>query len=126
MKLSSYNKINIIFLLIILLVIFYSAIYTADEGNHFIKSACTVKPCASTGLSRAFSEIIRLNFESALTFNRNSLSVFLFFAIQFLLRILAIILINKQVVKINRLIIMDSTVSIILYIITFRGIIFNI
>ncbi|MGM0531981.1 MAG: hypothetical protein ACQER7_11585, partial [Bacteroidota bacterium] len=40
------------------------------------------------GLSRAFSEMVRLNFKEAKDYNENSLEVFAFFFIQLLLRII--------------------------------------
>ena len=67
------------------MIFIYSGIFSAEKENHPIKSACktiTGEPCKSTGLSRSFSEIVRFKFESAKSYNKFSIKIFLFFLIQ--------------------------------------------
>ncbi len=123
-SLSNYNKINIVFIAVILSIFAYSFIFTPEKNNYPIPSACKVKPCKSTGLSRAFSKIVRLEFNEAKKFNINSLSVFSFFFIQLFFRILTIIILQKQIFKDKFVLIFDIIFSISMYLVTFRNIIF--
>ncbi|HBF87547.1 MAG TPA: hypothetical protein DDX39_02805 [Bacteroidales bacterium] len=124
-----YLLINIIFAGVIILIFIYSGIFSAQENNHPIKCPhyeLTGKQCPSCGISRSFSEIVRLKFESAQTYNQNGIGVFLFFFIQLGMRIgfglLTIIYSSKK----RTLIFIDSFVSIILFLWTFwEFIIFN-
>ena len=122
-----YNKINFIFAGIILLIFIYSGIFSTNGIKHPIKSACIEtyrKPCVSTGLSRSFSEIVRLNFRKASEYNKNGISVFLFFFIQFFLRIIISFIYTKNIISKKSLIFIDICISIILFIFTFRNLIF--
>ena len=119
---QDYRIINFIFVGLIAFVFIYSGIYSAKECNYPIHSACVDVNCASRGLSRAFSEIVRFNFESALRYNKYSLLVFSFFAIQFVLRF-AVIAFLKTKIKIQQIIIVDIVFSITLFIVTFKNII---
>ncbi|OFX27872.1 MAG: hypothetical protein A2X08_04155 [Bacteroidetes bacterium GWA2_32_17] len=118
---ESYIIINIIFAGIILLVIIYSGIFSAQKANHPISSYCPNQPCASTGLSRSFSEIVRFKFESAKKYNSNGLAIFLFFFIQFWLRILFSIIYHKNKTSFKTIIITDSTISLILFFFAFKN-----
>jgi len=120
---NNYKIINLLFAGIFGMVFLYSGIFSAQKNNHPIPSACVIKPCASTGLSRAFSEIVRLNFNSAKKYNKNAISIFIFFLIQFILRFIIIKLLNKNNVK--TLLFYDITFSIIFYIYSFSGLIFT-
>lgn len=122
---SAYNKINIIFIFVILLVITYSVVFTPENNNYPIQSACKVKPCKSTGLSRAFSKIVRFDFKKALEYNKYSLQVFSFFLIQFFLRIFTIFILHKRILKDKFVMIFDIGISVILYLFTFKGLIFS-
>ena len=105
------------------MVFIYSYIFTPDKNNYPIHSLCVLQPCASTGLSRAFSEIVRLNIDKALVYNANSLKIFSFFLIQLFLRVaVSVIYINKLISK-SYLIITDSVISILLFIILFKSLI---
>jgi len=119
---DSYITINIIFAGIILLIIVYSGIFSAEKDNHIIKSACveiTGKPCKSIGLSRSFSEIVRLRFESAKQYNPHGLRIFSFFFIQFFLRLGIIVLIIKELIKKEIILYLDVIASILLFLVTF-------
>jgi hypothetical protein len=119
---KNYRLINLLFAGIFGMVFLYSGIFSAQKNNHPIPSACIVKPCASTGLSRGFSEIMRLNFTSAKKYNYNSIPIFLFFLIQFFLRLfLSKILTQKNAII---LLITDLLFSTTLYIYCFSGLIF--
>ncbi len=83
----SYIAINFAFIIIILLIIAYSFAYR--DSNHIVPALLTEKTGIippSKGLSASFSEIVRGNFNEALSINHYSLRVFAFFAIQLLLR----------------------------------------
>jgi hypothetical protein len=123
-----YHIINLCFAGIILLIFMYSGIFSADKNNYPIKSACEIikaEPCPSSGLSRSFSEIVRLEFESARSYNEHSLNIFTFFLIQLVLRGLVSILVYFKRNRISQIIIIDSLISISLYIYCFRGILFD-
>jgi hypothetical protein len=121
---ESYIAVNIIFAGIIVLIIIYSGIFSAQKNNHPIPSGCIVQPCASTGLSRSFSEIVRFRFESAKKYNVNGIPVFLFFFIQFWFRLLFSWLYFKFSNRQRTIIITDSVFSVILFTIAFWNFIF--
>jgi hypothetical protein len=119
---DSYLIINIIFAGIIILIFIYSGIFTAEADNHFIKSACLEiagKPCKSIGLSRSFSEIARLKFDSARDYNPYGLKIFSFFFFQLIFRFLFSFLILKSIGKRNFIIYTDILISILLFFVTF-------
>jgi hypothetical protein len=119
---DSYITINIIFAGIIFLIFIYSGIFSAENDKHFIKSACieiTRKPCKSIGLSRSFSEIVRLDFKSAEKYNPYGLKVFTFFFVQFILRFGVTFLIAKDFFKREKILYVDVVVSILLFLLTF-------
>ncbi|PLX13506.1 MAG: hypothetical protein C0597_11600, partial [Marinilabiliales bacterium] len=73
-----YHIINSIFAGIIMLIFIYSGIFSAEKNNHPIKSSCAEiqgHPCKSEGLSRSFSEIVRLRFDTAKFYNENGIRV---------------------------------------------------
>jgi hypothetical protein len=122
-----YHIINLYFAGIILLIFMYSGIFSADKNNYPIKSACKImtgEPCASSGLSRSFSEIVRFNFKSAKAYNKHGLSIFAFFLLQFIFCILVSVLVQVKRNQINKIIVIDSLISISLYIYCFKGILF--
>ena len=67
----------------------YSLFYSPDEDRYpvpCIHEKLTGEPCPSCGLSHAFSLIVRGRVDEALTWNSQSLRVFIFFALQLLMR----------------------------------------
>ena len=93
MKLSSsrraYFAVNAIFAGVILLIMGYSAFYSPDTGQYpvpCIHEKLTGEPCPSCGLSHAFSLIVRGRISEAMEWNSTSLRVFLFFAVQLVMR----------------------------------------
>jgi len=73
-------------------------------------------------MSRAFSAIVRLQFDQARKLNPSSLEVFAFFFVQMWLRVLFFIL-NGRGVKQKPLIITDVSLSLLLFISCFKDLI---
>lgn len=85
-----YFLINIILAGVILLIMGYSFFYSPDEENYpvpCVHEMITGEPCPSCGLSHAFSLIVRGRIDEALQWNSQSMRVFLFFALQLVMRI---------------------------------------
>ncbi len=121
-----YHIINLCFAGIIIMIFIYSGIFSAEKENHPIKSACktiTGEPCKSTGLSRSFSKIVRFKFESAKSYNKFGIKIFLFFLIQLFLRFITSLIVHYKIITQKRLVFMDSLVSSGLYLFCFWGII---
>jgi len=88
---NSYIKINIIFTGIIIVIFIYSGIFSPQKSNHPIPSGYSLvagESTKSTGLSRAFSSIVRFEFDQALNYNSESLRVFSFFLFQLVFRVI--------------------------------------
>lgn len=125
-SLDAYIKINLLFAGIIIAVIIYSGIFSA-QNEHPIKCAHfeqTGVPCETCGISRSFSEIIRFDFQSAKDFNRNGIPIFLFFIIQLVFRILLSLVYARKWIRQRNVIILDGIISLALFIITFKNLIF--
>lgn len=108
------------------MIFIYSGIFSAEKDNHPIKSTCEIltgQPCESTGLSRSFSEIVRFKFESAKSYNKYGIKVFLFFLIQFFLRIIVSFLLHNKIFRLKTLVVTDTLISTGLYLYCFWGII---
>ena len=119
---ESYLIINLIFVVIIGLIIAYSAVFSAEKNNYIIKSACVEiadKPCKSIGLSRSFSEIVRFRFASAEKYNPNGIKLFLFFILQMIFRIIFSAFFVKFNSYKNLIISIDIILSILLFLLTF-------
>lgn len=102
----------------------YSALFSPDLGNYpvvCIHETILGEPCPSCGLSHAFSLIIRGRPGEALDLNSYSLRVFLFFALQLLLRVgLSFIYLKETNVRTrNGLIATDSVITAIMFLIAF-------
>lgn len=86
-RIDSYKRINIIFIVLIMFIFFYC--YVSRFLNFGIHSFCEGMPlsyCKSRGLTRAFSQILNLNFEQAIAFNPYSIKIFSFFLAQLIAR----------------------------------------
>jgi len=117
-----YLKINLIFGVFLLLLFIYSLSFSARVHNHPIPSfysKITGEKSISSGLSLSFSEIIRGNFKRAQEYNIYGLRIFLFFLVQFLLRFLFSYLYGYELLPGNYIVISDSILSVILFIICF-------
>ncbi len=122
LKNEPYIVINLVFAVIIILVFIYSAIFTPEKENYpvaCIHEKITGQPCISCGLSHSFSLIVRGKIEEAREWNAYGLRVFLFFGLQLLMRSGFSILYLSNWNAGRKLIIFDSAVSLMLFIITF-------
>jgi hypothetical protein len=124
---ESYIRINLILAGIIACIMLYSGIFSAEKENHPIPclyTKLTGVTCPGCGLSRSFSAMIRGEFVKAKIYNSNGPKIFIFFAIELILRIV----INLSLLKKTRLPsyiwISDSAIAIILFIYCFNGLIF--
>ena len=107
-----------------MMVFIYSGLFSAKEGNHPVPSfyeKITGETAPSSGLSRAFSEIVRGNLDAAKGYNRDSLPIFSFFLIQFMQRILVTLLLYKQIPRTQYLLVTDLAISILLFLFCFKG-----
>jgi hypothetical protein len=107
-----------------MMVFIYSGLFSAKEDNHPVPSfyqKITGEPAPSTGLSRAFSEIVRGNLVSASAYNKDSLLIFSFFLIQLIQRILVTFILFKQIPRTHYLLSADVIISILLFLFCFEG-----
>ena len=119
---------NWLFAGIILAVFIYSALYKPEENKHPIKcihQELLGAKCPTCGMSRGFSAIVRGHVNEALFYQQNSLSVFMFFLLQLVFRITAIVLLFKTKLTAKFISGIDSTVSLFLFLFTFRNLIFQ-
>ena len=118
-----YKIINLIFAGIILLVMVYSGIFSA--GNEHPIDCVYQKthniPCATCGLSKSFSEMLRGNFDKANDYNENGMPLFLFFIVQLIMRVTGTIVFSKNLINPKILITTDALVSIFLFLYCFRN-----
>ncbi|MFC2080887.1 DUF2752 domain-containing protein [Bacteroidota bacterium] len=119
-----YLIVNIILAGIIGIILIYSGLFSAQKGNHPLPSIyeiITKQPAPSSGMSRAFSEIIRGNLDSAREYNPDSPLVFAFFLIQGLQRISVSSLLLKSRLKKKHLLIADVFITATLFLYCFQG-----
>jgi hypothetical protein len=119
---TAYTKINLIFAGIILCIFVYSGFFTSGGAGYPISSGYTQitgEETNSTGMSRAFSSIVRLEFKEALSFNEESLKVFAFFFIQFFLRFLFTLIYSQYRGK--NVVTADVVISLALFLYCFEG-----
>ena len=119
---ESYKKINMIFMVIIVFIFFYC--FIIPFINFGLPSSCEGMPlsyCKSRGLTRAFSQILRLNFEQAIAYNPYSIKIFSFFLLQFFARFF----INKKVTSSNlkRVLTLDAIFSASFFIFSFYNLV---
>lgn len=117
-----YLLINIIFAGVILLVIAYSGIFSPDKNLYpveCIHEKLTGLPCVSCGLSHSFSLIVRGRFTDAFTWNIYGMRIFLFFALQLILRGAFSVFYLKYPDTRKQLIIVDCIGSAIIFLVSF-------
>ncbi|HUX58880.1 MAG TPA: DUF2752 domain-containing protein [Bacteroidales bacterium] len=124
-----YLFINIFFAGVILLIIAYSGIFSPEENNYPV--AClheklTGEPCFSCGLSHSFSLIVRGRIDEAYQWNPYGMRVFLFFALQLVLRVAFSIFYLRNPNTRKQLIIIDYIGSGLIFLIAFWPFIANI
>jgi hypothetical protein len=123
---DSYQIINLIFGVIILMVFIYSGIFRSQDSFPITSQykLITGESTQSTGLSRAFSEILRFNFREAKNYNEYSWEVFAFFLLQLLMRV--IFFFSYSHIRNKRLMIrFDAIGSTILFLLCFRDLILS-
>ena len=121
---ESYQVLHVVFAGIILMICIYSGIFPPSKGGHPIPSQYTHiegEATASTGMSRAFSSIVRLNFEQARAYNAHSLEVFGFFFVQFWMRVAFFLLYIRY--KGKSVVVADIFISVSLFLWCFKDLI---
>jgi hypothetical protein len=111
---SQYLLLNLIFAGVILLIMGYSLFYSPDEERYpvpCVHEKLTGEPCPSCGLSHAFSLIMRGRIDEALEWNSHSMRIFLFFAVQLLMRAGLAVAALRPVRHIRQVIVADVAVS---------------
>jgi hypothetical protein len=117
-----YLLINLIFTGVILLVFAYSGFFSPDKDNYpvvCIHEKLTGEPCASCGLSHSFSLILRGRISEAYDWNIYGIRIFLFFALQLVMRIVFSMFYLKYPDTHKQLITYDIASSIIIFLICF-------
>ena len=126
MNKQSYLLINWIFTGIILAIFVYSVIYSPEGNKHpvnCIHQELLGGTCPTCGMSRGFSAIVRGRINDAIDYQKNSITVFVFFFIQFIFRTTSIILVLKSRISLKIISNTDITLSLILFILTFKNLI---
>jgi len=114
--------INIVLAGIIVFIFIYSALFSPSGADYPVKcihEQLTGEPCPSCGLSRSFSYIIRGDIEAALMLNPYGLRVFLFFLFHLVMRISNIIFIIRKPQYTRELVLADSGLAIITFLLAF-------
>ncbi len=117
-----YIIINLIFTGVILLIMAYSGIFSPARDNYPVTcmhEKITGMPCVSCGLSHSFSLIIRGRIAGAYEWNIYGLRIFLFFALQLIMRIVFSIIYMRNINIRKQLIIYDISGSAVLFLISF-------
>ena len=118
-----YKVINLIFAGIILLIMVYSGIFSAENEHPIdcIYQKTHNVPCATCGLSNSFSEMLRGDFDKANDYNENGMPLFSFFIIQLMMRVIGTIVFSKNLINPKILIITDALTSVFLFLYCFRN-----
>ncbi len=122
-KIDSYKKINIIFVILIIFIFFYA--FLTPYLKITFASSCEGLPliyCKSRGLTRAFSQIVRLNFDAALQFNPYSLQIAFFFVMQLISRVLINFIIKPA--NYSKVLLLDIVFSIFCFLFSFHNLVF--
>ncbi len=85
LQLNNYRIINIILAGLMISIFIYSGLFSALADKHPVPSfyeEITGETSPSAGMSRAFSELVRGNIESARAYNEDGPLLFAFFLIQ--------------------------------------------
>ena len=117
-----YLIINIILTGVVFLVFAYSGFFSPVKDNYpvvCIHEKLTGEPCVSCGLSHSFSLILRGRISEAYDWNVYGLRVFIFFAGQLFMRIVFSVFYIKYPRSGKYLIVYDSVVSAMFFIVSF-------
>ncbi len=124
-----YILINIILAGVIVLIFAYSGFFSPVKDNYpvvCIHEKLTGQPCISCGLSHSFSLILRGKIGEALDWNMYGLRIFLFFALQLIMRIVFSLLWNRNQGIRKQIVAYDAAGSVLLFLISFWPFIENI
>jgi hypothetical protein len=80
---------------------------------------------SSTGLSRAFSEMVRFHVQSAYSFNPYIFGVAIFFGLQLILRLVFITILTKHAIAKNKLLSIDIILSVLLFLCGFGNMVYH-
>ncbi len=119
-----YLIINLILAALIGSIFLYSGLFSAERDNYPMPSfykEITGQAAPSSGMSKAFSEIIRGNLEAARDFNPDSPRIFAFFLIQAVQRLAVSFLLVKCRIQRNYLLAADVIISVGLFLVAFQG-----
>ncbi|MDX2415762.1 MAG: DUF2752 domain-containing protein [Bacteroidales bacterium] len=119
---SSYQLINIIIAGVIIAIFIYSGIFSSTQNSYPIQCVhqqLTGMSCPSCGLSRSFSEIVRLDFQAAAEWNKYGMRVFLFFFFQLIMRLSNILYLRQASHNIKALSRFDIAISSLTFLLAF-------
>lgn len=118
---KAYKIINYSFAGILLVIMLYSGIFSVNSNYPItcVHVQITGETCPSCGFSRAFSELVRLNFSKAKEINPYALGVFLFYAIQLLMRLSINFFFIKKI-RLKAIILSDVLISVLLFLAGFN------
>jgi len=105
-----------------LLILLYSGFFSPDKDSYpvvCIHEKITGEPCVSCGLSHSFSLIVRGRIEEAYKWNHYGMRIFLFFALQLLMRAAFSIFYLKYADTRKQLILVDCIGSGIIFLVAF-------
>lgn len=119
---ENYIKINIILAGVILLIFVYSGFFSPEKNNYpvvCIHEKLTGEPCVSCGLSHSFSLILRGRIREAGEWNPYGFRIFLFFALQLVMRgVFSVVWIRNSGIR-KEVVIYDIAASLIIFLIAF-------
>jgi len=122
--LKNYLSVNIILAGVIIAVFIYSGLFSASDADHPVPSfyeEITGETSPSSGMSRAFSELVRGRLDSARAFNQDSPLVFAFFLIQLVQRVVVTIMLLRTGIKQRSILLADILLSFGLFLYSFKG-----
>jgi hypothetical protein len=123
---KGYLAVNIAFLLILITVLMYSySLHSFREHIVCIHHKYLGINCPSCGLTRSFSAILHHDIAAARQCNIYGMRLFLFFAVQIILRITALALVLFFSRKIRLFVLLDWMISLVLFVYCFYPFIFS-
>lgn len=124
-----YLLVNIILIGVLVLIFAYSGFFSSVKDNYpvvCLHEKLTGEPCISCGLSHSFSLILRGKIGEALSWNIYGLRIFLFFALQLVMRIVfSFEWVRSPNIR-KQIVIYDIAASILIFLISFWPFIENI
>lgn len=118
---KDYFIVNLVFLIIIGVVLGYSYFfYPNDQPIQCVYKAYTGKNCSTCGFSRAFSAYTHFNYTEGSYYNQHAFACFLFFLIQFCLRLSILLIYFMNPLRLTRLfMISEITLTVIFFLVAF-------